>query len=80
MISDTELDEVLVSLQVVQLVLDAIAEKRRIVGDVIEPVRTINDAARLARAASARLDRAVTALTPRAQSPTQPTDPTASGA
>lgn len=64
-LSNDAIDEVLVGLEVVMLALRAIADKRRIVGDVVEPVRTINDAALLARAAAARLDRAIIALTPR---------------
>lgn len=55
-------DDQIAALELAALSMQAIADKQRLVGDVIEPVRTINDAAKIAKVASHRIANVLSCL------------------
>ncbi|MBO9679518.1 MAG: hypothetical protein J7556_14850 [Acidovorax sp.] len=70
-------EEAFCDLQFAAQTLAAIAERQRQIGDVIEPVTDIRHASRLASAARARIDRAMSALSPAFDAALAPQPPAA---
>jgi hypothetical protein len=65
-------DQQIVALEQAEIGMRAIAVKQRQVGDVIEPVRTINDAAKIAKVAADRVYNVIHCLDLNAAAPTPP--------